>query len=134
MIFYQFIMLIIGPSFLIIFIYQTRNNMSITLNSPYVALPRKRVKYSSHYGITSETFLIVPIKDYGTDVSCEVRWEDGNGELHVREHMVFSKENLVKLNGMLDDKPQELWVHYYEDPKAVIAASHVERSTAGICN
>lgn len=88
-------------------------NMNINLNTPYVALPKKRLKYINHYGITSESFLIVPLRDFGSDVSCDVRWEDGNGELQVRQHMVFSKENLMKLNGLIDDKLQELWNHYY---------------------
>jgi hypothetical protein len=101
---------------LIIFLIEPEINMSVILNSPYVVLLKKRPKYISHYGITSETFLVVPLKDYGTDVSCDVRWEDGNGELRVRQDLVFNKDNLVKLNGMLDVKLQELWDHYYDKP------------------
>jgi hypothetical protein len=97
--------------------------MSIALNSPYVVLPRKRLKYLNHYGITSETFLVVPLKDYGSDVSCDVRWEDANGELQVLQQIVFTKDNLVKLNGMLDNTLQELWTHYYSQQHSEVPES-----------
>lgn len=89
--------------------------MNIVLHQPYSVLPKKIAKYTTHYGITSEKFLVVPIKDYGTDVSCDVRWEDEQGMMQVRQQVVFSKENLVKLNGLLENKLQEIYSHYYED-------------------
>jgi hypothetical protein len=97
-------------------IHLPNQTMGVTLNNPYITLPNKRLKYITHYGITAEDFLIVPLKDYGSDVSCEVRWEDENGLMQVRQHIVFNKQNLMKLNGLLIVKLQEIWNHYYSHP------------------
>ncbi|HYC86227.1 MAG TPA: hypothetical protein VEB86_13435 [Chryseosolibacter sp.] len=71
-------------------------------------------RYSAHYQIPADQALIVPRKNLGDEVSCDIRWENDNGELQMQENRVFVKLNLVALNPITDDKLYELWQHYYE--------------------
>jgi hypothetical protein len=88
--------------------------MKIELNKPYKIVPSKHKRYEGHYQIPAADALVVPLKGLGTDSSCDVRWEDNNGELHVINNTVFSNENLIPLNAMFDVKLYELWSHYYQ--------------------
>jgi hypothetical protein len=87
--------------------------MSIQLNQPYKIIPHRYKRYESHYGIPAGNVVVVPLKVLGEEVSCDIRWEDNNGELQVIHHAMFIKENLIPLNQILDAKLWELWTHYY---------------------
>jgi hypothetical protein len=87
--------------------------MSIHLNKPYKIISHKQKRYAAHYDIPAAQALIIPLKVYGTDVSCDIRWEDANGELKVLHEKIFSIENIEPLNSLIDDKLHEIWEHYY---------------------
>jgi hypothetical protein len=87
--------------------------MSIHLKKPYKIIQHKHKRYSEHYKIPAENALVVPLKEFGAEVSCDVRWEDGNGELHVIHQILFTNDNIMPLNPLLEDKLHDLWLHYY---------------------
>lgn len=89
--------------------------MKIQLNKPYKILPTRYKRYESHYQIPALRCLVVPLKELGEEVSCDVRWEDDNGELHLISQKIFVSDNLVPLNGMLESKLYELWQQYYPE-------------------
>lgn len=86
----------------------------IVLNKPYTILPTRVKRYTAHYNIPATEVVIVPVKALGNESSCDVRWEDQNGELQVMQNLMFSNENLVPLNPLLNKKLYELWSHYYQ--------------------
>lgn len=88
--------------------------MSIHLNQPYKITPSKYKRYEAHYRIPAADVVVIPMKQFGDEVSCDIRWEDHHGELQVIHHVMFITENLVPLNPMLDVKQHELWSHYYK--------------------
>ena len=87
--------------------------MSIRLKKPYKIIRHKIKRYSLHYNIPAEQCVIVPISTIGDDVACEVRWEDENGMLQLKERLLFNAENIEPLNEFLNDSLYELWKHYY---------------------
>jgi hypothetical protein len=87
--------------------------MSIQLNKAYKIISYKQKRYTEHYKIPAQQALVVPLKKFGDDVSCDVRWENTNGELQVLNSILINVENIVPLNPMIDDKLQEIWDHYY---------------------
>ena len=89
--------------------------MNIKLNKPYKIVREKLRRYTSHYNIPAGKALIVPVKDFGDEVSCDIRWEDGRGRLHLLENKVFSCENLTPMNGFQEEDLYELWEHYYAE-------------------
>jgi hypothetical protein len=91
--------------------------MSLRLNAPYKIIHHKQKRYESHYLIPAATTLVVPLKELGEEVSCDVRWEDTNGELKVLHNKLFIVDNLVPLNAMVDVKLHEIWEHYYDKQK-----------------
>lgn len=86
----------------------------IVLNKPYIIIPTRLKRYAAHYNIPAAEVVVVPLKALGTESSCDVRWEDQNGELQVLQNLMFSNENLVPLNPLLNKKLYELWSHYYQ--------------------
>lgn len=86
---------------------------SIHLLKPYKILQRKHKKYAAHYDIPSQDCLVIPVKDYGEDICCDVRWEDSNGELQIKEKVFFNREYLVPIHPILDPSRHEMWMHYY---------------------
>lgn len=92
--------------------------MSIHLNKPYKILASREKRYSSHYDIPAAECLVVPLREFEKEVLCDVRWEDGNGELHVRHNVMFVNDNLIPLQSMLDEKLHDLWLHYYSQESA----------------
>jgi hypothetical protein len=92
--------------------------MSIKLSQPYKIVPERKKRYESHYNVPADRSLIVPLRLLGEEVSCDIRWEDDNGELHHLQNKIFVSENLVPLNPLLDVKLHELWEHYYDIKKA----------------
>jgi hypothetical protein len=75
-------------------------------------------RYTPHYNIPAENALIVPIKILGEEVSCDIRWEDDNGVLHLLEDKVFAIVNLERINALADPKLYELWEHFYKRVEA----------------
>jgi hypothetical protein len=88
--------------------------MSIHINQAYRIIPSKHKRYEAHYKIPSGDVVVIPLKELGEEVSCDIRWEDANGELQVIHNAMFVKDNLVPLNAMLDTKLMEIWSHYYQ--------------------
>ena len=87
--------------------------MAIHINKPYKINPVRQKRYAAHYEIPADQVLVVPVKHLGDEVSCDIRWENDNGELKVIHNAVFIAENLIPVNAMIDDKLFELWKHYY---------------------
>lgn len=87
--------------------------MNIHLRKPYKILPHKTKRYAQHYQIPAETCLVIPLRDYGDEVACDVRWEDDNGELQMKEQVIFNTENLEPINKLINTELYELWEHYY---------------------
>jgi hypothetical protein len=87
--------------------------MSIHLKNPYKIITNKQKRYSGHYQIPADQALVVPITMYGDEVSCDVRWENANGELQLMTRILFKVENIEPLNPMIDVKLHEIWEHYY---------------------
>jgi hypothetical protein len=87
--------------------------MSIHINQPYKIVPQKHKRYSGHYNIPADRTLVVPLKLLGQEVSCDLRWEDDNGEQKLIQNAVFISEYLIPLNVFIDVPLQELWQHYY---------------------
>jgi hypothetical protein len=75
-------------------------------------------RYGPHYNIPAENALVVPIKILGEEVSCDVRWEDDNGVLHLLEDKIFVIVNLERIDPLADSKLHELWEHYYKRVEA----------------
>jgi hypothetical protein len=88
--------------------------MSIQLNQPYRIIPTRFKRYEAHYKIPAADVLVIPLKELGEEVLCDVRWEDSNGVMQVISNAMFVKENLIPLNAMLDVKLLEIWTHYYQ--------------------
>lgn len=87
--------------------------MNIHLNQPYKIVPLRDMRYDRHYNIPSADSLVVPIRNFGDEVLCDVRWENENGELKVLHEKMFINENLIPLNPLIEEKLFELWDHYY---------------------
>lgn len=90
--------------------------MSIHLNKPYKIIDFRQKRYDVHYNIPSANSLVVPVKNFGDEVLCDVRWENENGELKVLHEKMFTNENLIRLNPLIDEKLFEIWAHYYKEP------------------
>jgi hypothetical protein len=87
--------------------------MAIHLNKPYRIIPTRLKRYEAHYQIPAEYALVVPLKAFGEEVLCDIRWEDSNGELHIISNAMFVYDNLVPLEQRPDTRILELWNHYY---------------------
>lgn len=87
--------------------------MNIQLNKPYSITADKIKRYEAHYQIPAADALVVPQRVLGDESSCDVRWVDVSGELHVVHNLIFRNENLVSLNFLLHDTLYTLWKHYY---------------------
>ena len=94
--------------------------MSIHLRRPYKITERKLKRYEDHYHIPADKCLIVPIKEFGDDVSCDVHWEDSNGVMQRQYQLLFSQDNLEPLNQMRDFQLHEIWQHYYSSSELKI--------------
>jgi hypothetical protein len=90
--------------------------MSIHLNQPYRIVPARHKRYTAHYGIPAADVVVVPLKELGEEVLCDIRWEDQNGELQVIHQAMFVKDVLFPLDQMLDMKLYDIWIHYYRPP------------------
>ena len=86
---------------------------NIKLGTGYKIIATRHKRYVEHYQIPSSECLVVPLKSYGADLACEVRWEDEYGVLHSKASLLFNNENLRPINPLLDVKLFEMWKHYY---------------------
>jgi len=89
--------------------------MTIRLRKPYKVARHKTKQYERHYGFPAENALVVPIRSLGDQASCDVRWEDETGILHLQRNRVFAIENLSPIDEMLDHDLHEVWLHYYAE-------------------
>lgn len=84
----------------------------IQLQKPYKISQHKLARYSSHYSIPAEKCLLIPVRSYEDEVACDVRWEDDNGVLHLRENLIFSAANIERIDALQNMPLYELWQHY----------------------
>jgi hypothetical protein len=98
------------------------NDMAILLNHPHRIIPTRVKRYEAHYHIPAGNALVVPMKNFGEEVLCDIRWEDSNGELKIIQNAMFVYDNLIPLRHLPDTKLFELWNHYYGESSAEIAA------------
>jgi hypothetical protein len=87
--------------------------MNIKLNKPYKISPDTTRRYQSHYNIPAEQTLVVPIKTFGDQVSCDLHWQDDHGQLHVLQNKIIASENLVPVDASVEVALHELWVKCY---------------------
>ena len=104
--------------------------MSIHIGEPYKIIKMREKRYNAHYNIPSDDCVVIPIKEFGAEVLCDIRWEDQNGEMQALHDRMFSSENLIPLNGMLHEKLYEIWDHYYNSIREVIATKAGEPALA----
>ena len=90
--------------------------MRIQLRKPYKIIERKLKRYEDHYKIPAAKCVVIPIKVFGDDLSCDVRWEDSNGELQEQNNLFFNVANIEPLNDMKDKDNglYDIWQHYYK--------------------
>lgn len=93
--------------------------MTIKERYPYKISLNRAKRYAAHYNINPERCLIVPLRIFGSEASCDIRWEDDNGELHHLQNKFFVIDNLVPLNAMLEPNLADLWKHYYDSDLTV---------------
>jgi len=87
--------------------------LTVQLKKPYKILYHKLKRYTLHYNIPADNCVIIPVKKFGEDVDCDVRWEDKEGVLHVKEHVFFSAQNIEPVNALNNFPLYEIWQHYY---------------------
>lgn len=87
--------------------------MKIYLGKPYKIIALREKRYDAHYNIPSSKSLVVPVREYGGEFACDVRWTNDDGNPEVIHHLVFASENLESVNALVDEERFELWEHYY---------------------
>jgi hypothetical protein len=92
---------------------ELRRMTNIKIGTGYKIIETRYKRYVEHYQIPSQECLVVPLKSYGEDLFCEVRWEDEYGVLHSKSSLVFNNQNLKPINPLIDSKLFEIWQHYY---------------------
>lgn len=99
----------------VLFIYlKLRNMRTIHLKQPYKILENRLKRYETHYQIPAERCVIIPVKNYGGEIACDVRWKDINGELQVKGGLFFNAENIEPIDAMKNYQMHELWSSYME--------------------
>lgn len=88
--------------------------MSIRLNKPYKIAAYLEKTYDEHYAIPSSKSLVVPVKLFDQEAQCEVRWQADDGQMYLRDHIMFSASNLVPLDRLRDFELFEIFQHYYQ--------------------
>jgi len=87
--------------------------MNIKQGLPYQIVSHRVNKYAAHYNISPDKCVIVPLRILGDEASCDIRWNDDNGESRLLENKFFACENLVPLNALQEFELHSLWKHYY---------------------
>ena len=85
---------------------------NIRIGKPYKVSEHKHKQYQKHYEIPIENCVVVPVKKYGDQISCDLRWKDAGGTLEQREDLMFSSAYLEPLDAMKDFQLYELWEDY----------------------
>ncbi len=88
--------------------------MPLHIGNPYKIIALREKRYETHYDIPSNRCLIVPVRDFGDEVLCDILWRDDDGEVRVLHNKMFVAENLVPLNPMLQENLYELWSERYK--------------------
>jgi hypothetical protein len=92
---------------------------NIKLGTAYKIIETRHKRYIEHYQIPAPECLVVPVKSYGSDLACQVRWEDEWGVLHLKENLLFNSENLKPINPLLDSRLFEIWQHYHAEAQPI---------------
>ena len=87
--------------------------MSIQLQQPYKIIQRKQKRYEEHYNIPSDKCVVVPVRAFGDDLSCDVHWKDEQGELHAMKQLFFNNQNIEPVDPLKDYLLHELWDSTY---------------------
>ncbi len=85
---------------------------NIGLGRPYKISEHKHHQYQRHYEIPIEKCVVVPVKKYGDQIACNLRWRDESGDVSTREELVFSSAYLLPVDAMKDYALHELWEEY----------------------
>lgn len=85
---------------------------NIRIGKPYKVSEHKHKQYQKHYEIPIENCVVVPVKKYGDQISCDLRWKEATGTLQQREDLMFSSAYLEPLDAMKDFQLYELWEDY----------------------
>ncbi len=85
---------------------------NISLGKPYKVSEHKHKQYNKHYEIPIHNCLVVPVKKYGDQISCDIRWKDESEETKQRDDLMFSSAYLLPLDAMKDFKLYDLWEEY----------------------
>ena len=95
---------------------------NIRLGKPYKVSEHKHKQYHKHYEIPIQSCVVVPVKKYGDQISCDLRWKDDeSGETRQREDLMFSSAYLQPLDAMKDFKLYDLWEEYKKTtPSSII--------------
>lgn len=88
--------------------------MNIKPGLPYQIVSHRVKKYAAHYNISPDRCVIVPVKIFGDEVSCDIRWENDDGESRLLENKLFACENLIPLNALQEFELHRLWKRYYD--------------------
>jgi len=84
----------------------------IGLGKPYKVSEHKHRQYQKHYEIPIEKCVVVPVKKYGDQISCDLRWKDESGVTNRREELMFSGVYLQPVDAIKDFRLYELWEEY----------------------
>ena len=89
------------------------NVMNIKQGFPYQVVQHRVNKYAAHYNISPSKCVIVPLRILGDEASCDIRWNDDNGDPHLLENKFFACENLVPLNALQEFELHIISKHVY---------------------
>jgi len=88
---------------------------NIRLGKPYKVSEHKHKQYHRHYEVPIEDCVLVPVKKYGDQISCDLRWKDASGEIEQREDLMFSSAYLQPLDAIKDFQLYDLWEDYHKN-------------------
>ena len=89
---------------------------NIHLGKPYKVSEHKHRQYNRHYEVPIENCVVIPVKKYGDQISCDLRWKDDAGETQHREDLMFSSAYLQPLDAIKDFRLYDLWEDYQKSP------------------
>ncbi len=89
---------------------------NIHLGKPYKVSEHKHRQYNKHYEVPIENCVVIPVKKYGDQISCDLRWKDEAGETQHREDLMFSSAYLQPLDAIKDFRLYDLWEDYQKSP------------------
>jgi hypothetical protein len=89
---------------------------NIHLGKPYKVSEHKHRQYNRHYEVPIENCVVIPVKKYGDQISCDLRWKDEAGETQHREDLMFSSAYLQPLDAIKDFRLYDLWEDYQKSP------------------